>query len=155
MHPALTDQTPTRVILKGAPKDEGFVLSLILHNETLLQELSEAGVAEVAEMFSHEGVRALLLRAVRRYDEKPESFATLVATLSSEVDLPGQLAVSVPLTPTDASEATIKKLMADYLTAIRNRFQKAQLREMTQELRDHPSAEKLEEFMNLQRERLK
>lgn len=150
---SLTDEPAPRVVLKGAPKDEGFVLSLILHNEVLMRELVEAGPEDVAAMFAHEGVRSLLLRAVRRYQEKPEGFTGLAATLASDVDLPGLLGVSVPLIPADASEAAIKKLLADYLTAIRTRFQKAQLREMTQELRDRPSPEKLEEFMLLQRER--
>ncbi|MES2964665.1 MAG: DNA primase, partial [Bdellovibrionota bacterium] len=151
---ALTEEPAPRVVMKGAQKDEIFVLSLILHNEIHMREFLEAGPTEVAAVFSHEGVRTLLLRAVRRYDEKPESFANLAANLASEVDQPGLLGVSVPLTPEDVSEVEIKKLMASYLGSVKTRFQKAQLREMTQEIRDRPSAAKLEEFMNLQRQLL-
>lgn len=152
--PSLTEEPLERVTLKGAPKDEGFVLSLLLHNEILMKDLVEAGASEAVSMFSHPGIRAVLLRAVRRYEQKPDGFTALAAGLASEVDQPGLLGVSVPLIPPDASETAIKKLMADYLTAIRGRHQKAQLREMTQELRDRPSTEKLEEFMKIQRERM-
>ena len=150
----LTEAPLKRVILQGAPKDEAFVLSLLLSSESLMRDLLEAGPDDVLSMFSHDGVRELLSRAVARYREKPSSFAHLTAILASEVDLPGVLGVSTPLMSTEKPEGFEKKVMGDYMTAIRSRFLKGQLKAKAQSIREQPSTEKLEEFMTMQRDRL-
>ena len=150
----LTNQRPTVVSLKGAPKDETFVMSLLLYNEGLLRDLVEAGPTEILKMMGHAGVRETLERAVARYKAKPEGFAQIAPSLASEVDMPALLAGSLPLTSNLTGENADKKLMADYLNAIRRRYMRAQGKSLVNQLREGATPEMLEQVQALQRNRL-
>jgi DNA primase len=142
-----------KMILKGAPKDESFVLSLLLHNESLMRELVDADPEEALKMMSHPGIRETALRAVELYRSKKVPHASLAASLALEVDESSILASSIALIPEDPPDGFERKLMTDYLAAIKNRFQKKQGRDFVSQLREQPSPEKLKEFMELQRDR--
>lgn len=151
----LTDQAPVRVSLKGAPKDESFVLSLLLYNQGLMQELVDAGPDEIIKMISHAGLRELLRRAVDRYASKPEAFSTIAAGLASEVDQPAILASSLPVTSMlSEAEGAAKKLMADYIGAVRGRYQKLQTKNLVTQMREKTTPEMLEQVQQIQRDRL-
>jgi DNA primase len=82
----LTEPQPVRVTLKGAPKDEVFVMSLLLYREPLLRELVESGGAdELAQILGHSGVKEVLKRGIERYRLKPEGFSSIAANLAAEV----------------------------------------------------------------------
>lgn len=142
------------VRVKGAPRDEAFVLSLLLHNENLLRELVEAGPESFMEMLSHEGIRSLMAITLEKYGQRPESFASLAASLASQIDQPSLITCSQGLTRSSGGDTEERRLMSDYLHAIRKRFLKNQGKALANQLRDQASPEKLEQFMNIQRDRL-
>jgi DNA primase len=151
---SLTAELPPAVSLKGAPKDEAFVMSLLLYNEGLLRDLIEAGPDEILKMMSHPGVRETLKKAISQYQADPGSFQKIAPNLASEVDQPALLASSLPLTANLTDENADKKLMADYLNAIRRRYMKAQGKNLVTQLRERPTAEMMEQVQALQRNRL-
>lgn len=154
----LQDAAPEKVVLKNAPKDEIYVLSLLLHHEGLMKEFIEAGPANVLQLIAHPGVRQVLLLASERYQAKPTGFTDLPAELSSQVDDPGKLnaalSIEAPGSSEGAPEEFARKLMSDYLGSLKNKIIKKQSKVMLSQLKDSPSNEQLEEFMNLQRHRL-
>ncbi len=152
--PQLTEQAQVRVSLKGAPKDEAFVLSLLLYNQGLMQELVEAGPADILKLVSHLGIREILRRAVDRFVAKPEAFSGIAAALTSEVDLPAVLSTSLAVSSTALAEGADKKLMADYITAIRSRYQKLQTKNLVTQMREKATPEMLEQVQAIQRDRL-
>lgn len=151
------DSTPERIRLKGAPKEEAFVMSLLLHHENFLNELVEAGSEDVIDMISHEGVRMVIRRAVERYLAKPEAFRDLAASLVTQVDEPGYLSLvmgTAAAPGADMAAESAKKLMEDYLNAIRIKALQKKGKALLNRLKDHPSPEDLERFMDIQRNRL-
>lgn len=146
------------ITLKGAPRDEVFVLSMLLYNESLMRDLVDAGADEVLAILTHQGVVKVLRMAVEDYRAQSGSpdfvFAKIASKLSSRVDLPAALMCSLAMIPPDAPEGSDQKLIADYLQAIRTRHLKQQGKALVTELRDDATPEKLAEFMALQRSRL-
>ena len=144
--------------VKDAPKNEAFVVSLLLHYEILFRDLLDAGPEDVIELFAHEGIRKLLAQAVRAYQAMPGSFSGLAASLSTHVDHPAVLSSALDrldaLEPSGASEVLARKLMADYMGAIRQRSLKKQGRILANQLKESPDQDKLEEFMAIQRSRM-
>lgn len=142
------------VSMVGAPRDEAFVLSLLVHSESLMKELMEAGADELLKILSHEGIRRITTLAIEKYRQKPGSFDSLAASLASQIDQPSILTSSLELKRGMTEEAEERRLMSDYLKAIRKRFFKNQGKALTKQIRDQASPEKLEQFMNIQRNRL-
>ncbi len=151
---SLTVEPIQLVSLKGAPKDESFVMSLLLYNEGLTRDLIDAGAEDILKMMSHAGVQTVLRKAIEQYQADPAGFSKIAPNLASEVDQPALLASSLPLTANLTDENGVKKLMADYLNAIRRRFMKAQGKSLVSQLRERPTAEMLEQVQALQRNRL-
>ena len=179
----LTEAAREIVSLKGAPRDEAFVLSLALHNETLFKTVLASDFAVNA---THDGVKRLLQLAVERYGQKPTEFARLAAYLSSYTDQPHTLSKSIEFVRTsrgavaeNASESEnanaeeeaeqLVKVLSDYMTAIRRRQLKNQAKALANQLRydtgapvgeesatnggPESVADKLEQIMNLVRNR--
>lgn len=145
--------------VKDAPRDEAFLLSLLLHRENLMRDLLEAGPEEVLSLLVHDGVRKTLSLAIDDYQRNPAAFSTLVARISSRVDDSSILMKSISILETselseERSEELERRLMGDYLNAIRQRFLKSQARMLAKQFKDQSSTEKLEEFMSIQRDRL-
>ncbi len=144
-----------QIIVKGAPRDEVFAISLALHNEGLLKEIGQQNLIEI---FSHAGVRRLLEMALENYRQTPGDFAKLAASLASQLDQPSIVTCCFEILSDRQSEkrdeTEERKLMSDYLTAIRKRSLNNRAKLMANELRNQSSPEKLEQFMNIQRDRL-
>lgn len=143
-----------RIVLKSAPKDEAYVMSLVLHHETLMVELLDAGTDEIFELLTHPGVKRILELAVGRYRANPGGFAEIVASLTSLVDNPAPLLVAMIASPEGGPEGLERKLMQDYVNALHNRYLKNQAKVLAGQFKDQASPEKLAEFMSLQRDRL-
>ncbi len=156
---------PLRLLIsvKGAPRDEAFVLSLAVHNESLLREVSENGLLD---MLSHSGVRDVFVQALDTYRQRPETFDTLAASLASQIDQPSVLMNAQDLLqrrPKVDSEAVTspgieeRRLMAEYVNAIKKRFYDQELRLLANQMRNQPNSERhqemLEQFMNIQKAR--
>jgi DNA primase len=148
-----------RISLSGASKEEVYVLSLLVHHEDLLGEFLEAGPQDVIELMTHQGVRAMLAVVAEEAKAHPDAFVDLAARLSTRVDDPALLNVAMCLLPqakddSEKSRELARKVMGDYLAAIRRRIQKVQGKTLVKQLKDHPSPENLEAFQSLQRSRL-
>jgi|GEM_PF-546693 len=179
--------TSLMISLQGAPRDEALALSLLLHSRELFTEDAENGPTELLKILSHLGVKQVLTLAIEKYRQKPESFASLAASLASRVDQPAIITCAIGAMRNFATGANAKagrsragsdensenemhsnrsdddspesrqqerRLMSDYFTAIRKRFLKVQALALANQLRDQSSPEKLEQFMNIQRDRL-
>ncbi len=143
-------ESPPLISIQNAPRDEAFLVNLLLHSRELFAEAQAEGVFE---MLTHDGLRKLTALASERYRQKPDDFDRLAASLASQVDSPSAISSRA-----DSDETEERRLMIDYLTAIRNRFLKNQAKVLANQLRDNSSPElrvqTLEQFMNIQRNRL-
>ena len=209
------EESPPLISMKDAPRDEALALSLLLHSRELFAEAGEHGPEELLKVLSHLGIKQVLALAVEKYRQSPGSFASLAASLASQIDQPGIITCSLgairtftsgsssqfdsssgSFAGTDSSdtrgaggnsggndgwsreerpaasgardsfrddfrstknpddEVQERRLMSDYFTAIRKRFLKTQAHALAHQLRDQASPEKLEQFMNIQRDRL-
>ena len=150
---ALAEVDP-RISLEGTPKEEAFVLSLLLHHEGLMRELGEAGADEMLNLISHAGIRRVITEALEKYRTQPGVFQTLAAHFASRVDKMEPITSSLELIPAGSAEGTERKVMADYLASLRRRHFQSQGKALASQLRGGASPEKLEEFMAIQRNRL-
>jgi len=148
------DPPAERISLKTAPRDESYLLSLLINYENLLVELIDAGTDELFELLSHPGIKRVLELAILRYRARPESFLGLASALASYVDTPATLLVAIAALPKRGTVTLERKLLSDYLHAIRKRYLKTQAKALAGQLKDQPSPEKLAEFMSLHRDRL-
>lgn len=153
----LTEKPPDpRILLKSVPKDEAFVLSLLVQSEPLMNEFLEAG-SDVIQIFSHEGIKAALSLAMEIMRAKPENFDSLASTLISRVDRPEVITCAVSLVPdlgTPESADRARRIMGDYMRAIRRKFYKQQARILASSLGQvNPEnlEEKLEELQQIHR----
>lgn len=156
-------ETPRPLIsVKGAPRDEAFVLSLAVHNESLLREVVEGGFLE---MLSHMGIREVFMQALETYGQRPESFDRLAASLASQIDQPSVLMDAQdlimrrradPENPVDPGTEE-RRLMAEYVNAIKKRYYDQKLRLLANQMRNQPSSDRhqemLEQFMYIQKAR--
>jgi DNA primase len=148
---AATAETPIISLKKGS-REELFVLSLMLQHESLFKE---ALASDLLETLADDGVRQALAFAVAKYGQGPENFDKLAASLASQVDSPNAIMSALELIKETSHDLIEERnLMSDYMTAIRKRFLSRQAKVLANQLRDQSSPEKLEQFMNIQRNRL-
>lgn len=153
------ESLPEQVSIGKSPKDEAILLSILLHNRTLFEEANSDGVFE---FFMDDGLRKLARMALAKHLQNPSGFDSLAASLMSYVDDPSVITSALELTQglknTTGDEADAeRRIMTDYLAAIRKRFLKNQGKAIANQLRDgnaHDRNETLEQFMNVQRDRL-
>ncbi len=167
-HPVSLEKGDNYVLIptKGAPRDEAFVLSLVLQSESLLREAIDM---ELASMMSHEGIKRSLEVTIESYRQRPEAFAKLAASLASQMDDPSVVTSSLEVTrPHDrmsdesgAEEVGESKLMSSYVIAIKKRFYDRQLKSLANQMRNvgnvgaNPDQHQkmMEQFMNIQKAR--
>lgn len=156
--------------VSDAPRNEAFVLSLALHNETLFREAKDNNLIE---FLSHSGIRSAFALVLEKYGQKPDEFDRLAASLASQVDTPSIVTCSLEVTrrislkpgseEVDAAtiEAEERRLMTDYVNAIQKRYLRDQAKALANQLRDQANvhsnvqakSEMLEQFMNIQKVR--
>lgn len=143
--------------IKRAPKDEAFFVSLLLHRENLMRDLVDAGPEEITALLSDESLRELLRLGVSKYQSAPETFNSLVSSLISQVDVPAVILVAVDAVGPDAPEGLERRLLGDYLNAIKKKALKSQAKALTSQIKGQASGreldEKLERFMAIHRNR--
>ena len=148
-------EAPVVLKLSDAPRDELELMALALRRPENFEELLEQ---KAFEMFSHAGLRKLAAIAQETYRQKPGDFAKLAASLATRIDSPGLLAGREMSDFGESAEDEERRLMTDYMAAVRQRFLKNQGKTLTNKLRDPADPEErekaLEQFMNIQRNRL-
>jgi DNA primase len=172
---SITESTPERVSIKGAPKVEALVLSLSLKNISNFKYLQESGAIQ---FLSHPGIKAVLEKAANAYRQTPERFDKLAGLLTSFVDAPELLlADSVVSTSSNGGMGsqiledevardiafqqqreseieTEKKMLSDCVKRLKAQYLKLQADQLAADIKRQPTPEKLELLMSIQRDRL-
>ena len=156
---AMPDAAPAdaKISLKLAPRDEAFVLSLLVQSEDLLTEFIDADPVSFVQIFIHDGVREALLLAEKIYVADPANFAMLASKIVERVDSPSMVTSAISLVPNLGQAAgadRARKIMADYMRSIRQKFYRRQARTLTAEINQaNPEnlESKLEELRDLHR----
>lgn len=142
-----------KISLKGASKAEVLLIGLVLKSRANFELfVSENLLANVA----HEGVKKILEKALDVYRQDLNKFDKLTSLLVSYVDQPEYLFQSGPTPETDPGfdEEAEMKLLRDCFKRVRENFLREQAKQLARDLKNEPSSEKLEQIMNIQRNRI-
>lgn len=165
LHSELTVSDENRIILKGATKAEGLLMALALKSREHFEQFLQSNILEVVR---HTGVKKVLERAASTYGQAPEKFDKLTGLLASFVDRPELLFAPQDVVQTESSDDGVgdwqsetgltdreNKLLQDCLRRVRDEALKAESDELARELKISPDPEKMQRFLQLQKERLK
>lgn len=141
--------------LKGASKAEITALSHALKSRANF----EIFAAEPSlEIFSSEGVKAILTEAIRLYGQEPERFDRLTSLLVSSVDQPELLFPRDPLgmkgapsLPDDEKAELDARVLRDALKRVKETHLRQELQRLRQELVKEPSPERMARLAELQK----
>lgn len=149
LEPKIMPNAP-RFVLKNSPKPEVLLLSLALKSranfEAFLQE-------QILECISHSAIVEILKKAADVYRQDPNKFDKLTSLLVSFVDHPDLLFVSEKAGESFDEESE-RKLLRDVFKRVRDNSLREQAKKLARDLKSEPSAEKLEQIMRIQRNRL-
>ena len=152
-HSAPATPSPTIIHLSGLSRTEQELLNVILLKEVYLKE---ALATDVFAHVLHSGGRALFARIAEVYRLMPNKFDSLSALLVGEVKPSEVLTrhLSEPYSSLTAESAA--KLLQDCTKRVKENFLKIKAKELVANLRGSgaaESSEKLEQIMNIQRNR--
>jgi DNA primase len=139
-----------KIVLSGADKLEIEILRLALFKPEYLQKLDEVGAIV---WLNHQGVIQLHGIAQDFYRQSPEKFGSLTALLASKVDNPGMITWPQGAQHGASGEDVSEKYLSDCLKRLKSRYLQGQMRNLTRELRSQPSQQKLEQFLDVLREK--
>ncbi len=137
-----------KVEIKNPPKEEVFLINLALSNEAILQELIEWGLQE---KLTPSGLDLVFKKASNEYRQERSNFATLTSKLCSLVNNKAVITLHLDENWVEAEEA--EKLKNDCLQRVTERFLKKQTQALVNEIKADADPEKLEQFMNVIRNR--
>lgn len=147
--PPKTVPSEPRFILKGASKAEILLLSLALKSRANFDAfLNENIIGSVV----HRGVANVLLKATDVYRQDLNKFDKLTSLLVSFVDQPELLFVTEGAGNLFDEESE-KKLLKDCFKKVRDNCLREQAKKLAHDLKAEPSSEKMEQIMNIQRNR--
>ncbi|HEY8271334.1 MAG TPA: DNA primase [Pseudobdellovibrionaceae bacterium] len=154
-HPKIESDEPKtvpnapRFLLKGAPKPEILLMGLVLKSranfEIYLQE-------NICENISYQAIQEILKKAADVYRQDPNKFDKLTSLLVSFVDHPEAFFVNENANESFDDENE-RKLLRDVFKRVRDNSLRAQAKKLARDLKTEPSAEKMEQIMNIQRNR--
>lgn len=138
-----------RFILKGAPKPEILLMGLVLKSRANFDAFLKENISE---SLSHPAVIEILKKATDVYRQDPNKFDKLTSLLVSFVDHPEVLFVNENAGES-FDEDSERKLLRDVFKRVRDNSLKEQAKKLARDLKADPSADKLEQIMNIQRNR--
>jgi len=153
-----SSQEEAKIILKGASKAEVLLIGLVLKSRANF----EAFVNEkIIESVAHDGVKKILEKSTDVYRQDLNKFDKLTSLLVSYVDQPELLFLADNISRQDAKsgedsfdEDAEKKLLRDCFKRVREIFLREQAKNLAREMKAEPSSEKMEQMMNIQRDRI-
>jgi DNA primase len=146
--PKTVPNTP-RFILKGAPKPEILLMGLVLKSRANFDAYLKENMSET---LSNPAVVEILKKATDVYRQDPNKFDKLTSLLVSFVDHPEVLFVNENAGES-FDEENERKLLRDVFKRVRDNSLKEQAKKLARDLKTDPSADKLEQIMNIQRNR--
>lgn len=144
-----TMPTGPRFILKGAPKAEILLMGLVLKSRANFELFVNENMLE---SLSHPAVLEILKKATDVYRQDPNKFDKLTSLLVSFVDHPELLFVNESSSESFDEESE-RKLLRDCFKRVRDNFLREQAKKLARDMKTEPSNEKLEQIMNIQRNR--
>jgi DNA primase len=146
--PKTVPNTP-RFILKGAPRAEILMLSLVLKSRANFEAFLKENISE---NISNSSVKEILRKAVDVYRQDLNKFDKLTSLLVSFVDQP-ELLFGNEGTADSFDEDSERKLLKDCFKKVRDNNLREQAKKLARDLKTEPSSEKMEQIMNIQRNR--
>lgn len=142
-----------RISLKGTSKAEILLLSLVLKSRANFEKFVNENLIE---NIAHEGLKKIFEKATDVYRQDLNKFDKLTSLLVSYVDQPEYLFQGGPNLETDPGfdEEAEMKLLRDCFKRVRENFLREQAKRLARDLKNEPSSEKLEQIMNIQRNRM-
>lgn len=142
-----------KISLKGASKAEVLALGLVLKSRANFAQFERENMLESV---AHPGVKKILEKATDVYRQDLDKFDKLTSLLVSYVDHPEYLFELGPAVGSDPGfdEEAEAKLLRDCFKRLRENFLREQVKQLTRDLKSEPSSEKLEQIMNIQRNRI-
>lgn len=150
---AVSTELEGKIALKGASKAELTLLSVVLKSRASFEVFMKE---EMLNQIAHLGVKKILERAVEVYRQDLSKFDKLTSLLVTYVDQPELLFIndSVQSSGEDNfNEELEAKLLRDCFKRVRENFLREQAKQLMKDLKSEPSSDKLEQIMNIQRNR--
>lgn len=142
-----------KISLQGASKAELLLLGLVLKSRANFALFESE---KLIENIAHEGVKKILEKATDVYRQDLNKFDKLTSLLVSFVDQPEYLFQVGPMAEGDPGydEESENKLLRDCFKRVKENFLREQAKRLARDLKNEPSSEKLEQIMNIQRNRI-
>ncbi len=147
---AITEEKRPKITLKNPKKDELLLLNLMLSSQNLLETVLNSGIiqnlgqSELSEIFEI---------AQELYRQDQNNFAKLTVLLSDKLEDPGLITQHLHKDFAEQIEVGGERLVKDCMEKIKNRDLRLQSKRLTQEMKLEQDPSKLEQFMNIQREK--
>lgn len=151
--PSNTALEPLVFDLTKAPNVEIELLNVILLKEVYLKE---ALSADIADQFSHPGVKLVFKRIAEVYGQMPSKFDSLSALLAGEVKPVEMITRHLSGTYTGLNEEAATKLLQDCIKRVKENFLRLKSKELVSSLRGAGpvnSQDQLEQIMNIHKSR--
>lgn len=152
--PTIDPNEPEQWPLKGAEKDEIYLLGMVLNSPESLAKVIES---EVTVKLSSEPVKKLLSLVIERYGQNPSDFDKLAPTVVSRIKDPEELTGLFKFWSLDGAEIEIMKTTLSCIKRIEARHIRRQSEIMAGQLQNGvggESLEKLEQIMNIHKNRI-
>lgn len=140
-----------KLSLKKAPKEEILVLNLMLSAEVLLQKAIESKVIQYSCLPE---IKEIFEIIEKLYGQDKNNFAKLAVHVSQLIEEQELASLHLEKHFGEQVRTDGEKLLKDGISKMKNRFLKSEAKKLAVELKTGTSPEKLEQFMNIQRERL-
>ncbi|WP_041576779.1 DNA primase [Bdellovibrio bacteriovorus] len=142
-----------KISLQGASKAELMLLGLVLKSRANFDQFVNENLLESV---AHEGVKKILEKATDVYRQDLGKFDKLTSLLVSYVDQPEYLFQVSPANEGDPGydEEAEMKLLRDCFKRVKENFLRDQAKRLARDLKNEPSSDKLEQIMNIQRNRI-
>ncbi len=150
---AVSTELEGKIALKGASKAELTLLSVVLKSRASFEVFMKE---EMLNQIAHLGVKKILERAVEVYRQDLSKFDKLTSLLVTYVDQPELLFINDSLQSSgedNFNEELEAKLLRDCFKRVRENFLREQAKQLMKDLKSEPSSDKLEQIMNIQRNR--
>src|SRR5690606_13281701 len=125
-------------------KEEVFLVNLALAKQEMMDEFIEWGLEN---KLTKSGLELVFKKAAEDYRQNPAIFATLTSKLCSLVEDPS--VITKHLDQDWESNLDIQKLKSDCIQRLEARFNDKEARTLVNELKHDNDPQKLEQFMNV------
>lgn len=152
--PALDTNEIEQFQLKGAQKEELYLLGVVLNSPESLNKVIET---QMSVKISSESVKKLLSLVIERYGQNPSDFDKLAPLVISRVKDPEELTGLFKFWSLDGAEDEVMKATLSCIKRVEERYLKLQSQIIAGQLQNGAgveSLEKLEQIMNINKNRI-